>query len=103
MIRNSLVVSRAGSAEIQSCTGATITSSALEMQVAGNVDLPEMTDTSRFLNFNTGDFHLSGTQPAEIAMAATWLAGDPSTDIDGDPRPATDGTLDHAGADVPVP
>jgi hypothetical protein len=71
------------------------------MTVAGNTDLPEMTDTSWFDLFNAGDFHLSDTYPAEIATAATWLAGDPSTDIDGNPRPTIDGTPDHAGADVP--
>jgi hypothetical protein len=101
-VRNSLIVSRNESvAEIQSCAGATITSSALEMTIAGNLDLPEMTDTSWFAGFNTGNFRLSGSQPAEIATAATWLTGDPSIDIEGDPRPSADGTADYAGADVP--
>ena len=54
-----------------------------------------------FADYNAGDFHLSGTHPAPIDTAATWQAGDPAADIDGDPRPMTDGAMDHAGADVP--
>lgn len=30
-----------------------------------------------------------------------WRSGDPSTDIDGDPRPSGDGSPDFAGADIP--
>jgi hypothetical protein len=101
IIRNSVVVSRSGTDETQSCAGANITTSALEMPIVGNTDLPTMTDTSWFQNFNAGNFRLSGTQPAEISTAAIWLTGDPSTDIDGNPRPTIDGMLDHAGADVP--
>lgn len=32
---------------------------------------------------------------------ATWTAGDPKVDIDGDARAATEGTPGYAGADVP--
>jgi hypothetical protein len=37
--------------------------------------------------------------PTEIETAALWETGDPTTDIDGDSRPVTDGTPDFAGAD----
>jgi hypothetical protein len=36
-----------------------------------------------------------------IDTAAIWQTGDPTTDIDGDPRPSTDGSPDIAGADIP--
>jgi hypothetical protein len=45
------------------------------------------------------DFHITMGPP--FADAAEWSTGDPLTDIDGDPRPAIDGTPDYAGADVP--
>jgi hypothetical protein len=99
-IRNSLIISSSDTDEIQSCANATIEASALEMAVAGNTDLPAM-DPTWFVDFNFGDLHLSGTQPIEISTAAVWLLGDPSTDIDGDPRPSTADTPDFAGADVP--
>jgi len=51
------------------------------------------------------------TQPVDLrksfdglsnAAAARWRTGDPEVDIDGHPRPMIEGTLDVAGADVPV-
>jgi hypothetical protein len=83
------------------CTGATITNSALEMDVAGNISLGEMANTSWFVNYAQGDFHLSGTHPAAVNTAASWQNSDPTIDIDGDARPSTNGAPDVAGADVP--
>jgi hypothetical protein len=60
-----------------------------------------MANTSWFTGFAGGDFHLSGTHPAALELAATWMTGDPTTDIDGDARPTMDGATDVAGADVP--
>ena len=58
-------------------------------------------DTSGwFFDFEGGDFHLSGTHPAAIETAAIWQLGDPTTDIDGEPRPVTDQGPDFAGADL---
>lgn len=46
------------------------------------------------------DFHvLMGAETVD--NVAQWQAGDPALDIDGDVRPAIDGTPDYAGADVP--
>lgn len=100
VIRNSMVVSRDAGPEVV-CAGAQVTGSALEMEIQGNTVLGVMPDGSWFANYNGGDFHLSAMAPTEIATSATWQTGDPATDIDGDPRPATDGALDYAGADVP--
>jgi hypothetical protein len=94
-----LLVARADTEEL-TCAGVDISASALELDVAGNSALGSM-NTTWFINYAGGDFHLSGTHPAAINTAATWTTGDPATDIDGDPRPLTDGSPDFAGADVP--
>lgn len=53
-----------------------------------------------FIAFETGNLHV---KPGSLLLSETAIreAGDPSTDIDGDPRPLTIGALDWAGADVP--
>jgi len=97
-IRNSLLVSRQSEDEVV-CDEAILSNNALEMDVAENTSLGEMPDTSWFVSYMSGDFSLSGAHPGAIDMAATWLDGDPATDINGDARPTTNGTLDFAGAD----
>jgi len=91
-VRNSLLVARTDAPEID-CDGAQVTSSASEAGNLGNM-LP-----SWFADYAAGDFHLGIPAPTEIQIAA-WQPGDPSVDIDGDPR-VTNGQPDHAGADVP--
>jgi hypothetical protein len=56
-------------------------------------------DPGWFPNIASADFHVAAGPP--FTDVAQWQAGDPSTDIDGDPRPNIDGILDYAGADVP--
>lgn len=70
------------------------------MAVGDNTALGPMNTNWFVPAFNQGDLHLSGTHPVEIETAATWLAGDPATDIDGDARPTMDGAADFAGADL---
>ena len=59
-----------------------------------------------------GDFHLNNSPPMLVTTAVgkpnatieiIELEGidDPSTYVDGGPRPNTDGTADYAGPDVP--
>jgi hypothetical protein len=72
----------------------------MEMIVAGNTALGSM-NTNWFMNYVTGDFHLSAMHPGTIDTAAVWMTGDPMVDIDGDARVNTDGSPDVAGADVP--
>jgi hypothetical protein len=94
-IRNSIVVSQGGSSPDElSCAGADVVTSATEADV-GSADI------LWFVDFNGGDFSLSGTGATTFADIAQWQTGDPLTDIDGAPRPASDGTPDHAGADIP--
>lgn len=98
-VRNSILVAETGSNEIL-CTGATIDYSVTEMNLGGtNTGLGEM-QTSWFADYAGGDFHLA-IAPVSIGNAAQWESGDPSIDIDGDPRPAIDGVPDAAGADIP--
>jgi len=62
----------------------------------------ELTVRNCFAGFGTGDFSLTAMRPPAIDTTAQWNEGDPLTDIDGDPRPTTDGAADYAGADVPI-
>lgn len=97
-IRNSLLVSLSDEDELQ-CVSSSVETSALEMDLEGNTVLSPM-DTSWFVDYPSGDLSLAdGEYPAEIEVAATWREGDPSTDINDDPRPTADGDVDFAGAD----
>lgn len=97
--RNSLLVARTDVPEVQ-CAGASIDYSGAELDLGGtNVMLGDMS-TTWFIGFASGDFHLN-MPPIIIATTAQWELGDPPIDIDGDPRPNTDGTADVAGADLP--
>ena len=97
-VRNSLLVAASSSAEVV-CAGADINGNALESSVPGNVALGDVSP-AWLASYALGDFHLSGTHPPAIETAAIWQSGDPTTDIDGDARPSTEGSPDFAGADV---
>jgi len=119
-VRNSIIVSRAVSSDIN-CAAADISYSATEILVAGTgnaaVGSFDMADaTAWFGDYNGGDFSLApgagNTGAATFAGIAQWRAADlaavpprpaddPSVDIDGGLRPNVDGTADVAGADVP--
>ena len=100
-VRNSLITSRSADVEVV-CTGLDASYTAAEALLDGtsNVALGDM-DVAWFDGFNAGDFGLTAMHPAAVDTSAQWTVGDPPTDIDGDPRPAVDGTPDFAGADVP--
>jgi len=53
-----------------------------------------------FVDWAEGDFHVLGAGTA-LRDVAVWQDGDPSTDLDGDPRPTLSGLPDQAGADRP--
>ena len=99
-VRSSIIVAIDDVPEL-ACIGATITNTATETAVvgSGNQALGPIQATW-FTNYAQGDFSLADP-PTAVAMTAVWTTGDPLTDIDGDPRPAVDGTPDYAGADVP--
>lgn len=108
-VRSSIIVAlgimATGGVDV-ACSVAEITYTATEAPFAGtgNVavgELPFMTPGDWFAGYGTGDYHLQNDGLDLFADVAQWQAGDPTTDIDGDPRPAVDGTADYAGADVP--
>src|SRR5690606_13580194 len=100
-VRNSLLVARTGTPEMF-CDAATASGNALEMSKPGNTMLPAFA-TNWFTGWAAGEFFLSGTHPEEIEAAAQWQTGDAATDIQGTPRPTTDGSSDFAGAHTYVP
>jgi len=91
-VRNSILLSADTVPEVQ-CAGATLSSSVTEADVGFM--------SSWFMSYGVGDFHLTAAGEAVFADVAQWQQGDPVTDIDGNPRPTTDSSLDYAGADVP--
>ncbi|MEX1363133.1 MAG: hypothetical protein AB1Z98_08405 [Nannocystaceae bacterium] len=101
-VSDSLVLLQSDNSPV-TCDPATFDHCASEMMLPGadNIDLGSFNDVSPwFVNVGTGDFHLA-TPPAQVATAAQWNEGDPSTDIDDMPRPTTDGATDVVGADLP--
>ena len=108
-VRNTIVLIESDNPPV-ACDGATFVHSVSEIELPGpdevvdpgNVNTGDFSDVSGwFINTVSGDFGLSGMHPVAIDTAAQWTSGDPPTDIDGDPRPTTDGAMDFAGADVP--
>jgi hypothetical protein len=104
-VRNSVFATLSPTAEI-TCPGAVISFSAAETNPGGegSIALGAVDETimgGLFLSYGTGDYHLAAEGVTTFADVAHWTLGDPLTDIDGEPRPAVDGTADFAGADVP--
>ena len=87
-IRNSILVSR--SSDAVDCAVGTITSS---FEAEGGAY------QESWFDLDAGDLSLAS--PEDFADAATWQDGDPPFDFEGDDRPATDGSPDYPGADVP--
>jgi hypothetical protein len=54
-----------------------------------------------FVDADAGDLHLTAEGILRFLNIARWDAGDPPTDIDGNPRPTEPGTSDLPGADRP--
>lgn len=67
----------------------------------GNEAVGSVSLENFFANPFSGDYHLAGNGVTDFADIARWQTGDPATDLDGDPRPDINGSLDYAGADVP--
>jgi hypothetical protein len=88
-VRNSILAAQTNPAH--ACGAADLISTAVRPNV----------NTSWFVNYGSGNLHLSATGSTQFADIATWLLGDPPFDLDGDARPDRDGTPDFAGADVP--
>lgn len=101
-VRNSIVVAESAGGEVD-CPNAEIRESALESAYGtGNVAVGPVDTAAWFSDFAGGDLHLDldATEPM-FAGVARWQTGDPTSDIDGDPRPVVSGDSDWCGADIP--
>lgn len=98
--RNSFFVATNDADEVE-CDAASFSFSAAEMSLPGEgtVFLGPM-ELTWFTNIVQGDLHLNEPRDG-LLRAARWQPGDPTVDIDGDPRVATEGEMGVAGADVP--
>ena len=90
-IRNSLIVNESNMAGEELDCDANVVTSVLEASTS---------PTDWMSGFDSGNYELTSPDIAWLT-AATWMAGDPPTDIDGTPRPTVDGTEDVAGAHIP--
>lgn len=98
-IVNSLIASTSDGDSVVNCADLSVETSALDQDVGGtNTNLMTF-DPAWFDAFFGGVFLLTDQAPAELVTAATWNYYDPTTDIDGDPRPTEAGAPDYAGAD----
>lgn len=83
------------------CVGLEVSDSAVDavgLGGEGNLVVDEL-NPGWFVEPAVGDFHLvDGTAFDGLGV---WHTGDPTVDLDGDPRPIRDGAADVAGADVP--
>ncbi len=102
VVRNSILLGSTGGGASFECGGLEYEYNALDNGKIGgtNTHIADGLDPAWFVKPQTGDFHL---KPGDTTFkdVALWVNDDPSGDIDGDPRPTVDGTVDYAGADIP--
>ena len=86
VVHNSILV---GSGEsISGCGTLTLESNAVDgSSLGGTNDDVGPIMAGWFTNLGTNDFHLTTAGETTFMDIATWQAGDPTTDIDGDPIP----------------
>ncbi len=98
-VRNSIVVG-VDTPSIQ-CAGLEVETSAIDTDGLGGADVVVLDDfvAGWFVDAPGGDFHL--VPDTQFEDLGAWQTGDPTVDLDGDPRPARDGAVDVVGADVP--
>ena len=99
-VRNSLLFGEDDADEV-TCANIEVTYSASEQDLGGEGNESVLLSTASFANFLAADFHLSIAGAGMVANVARWTTGDPLLDLDGDARAGVDGTMEHAGADVP--
>jgi hypothetical protein len=99
-VRNSIVVG-VETPSIQ-CAGVEVETSAVDTDGLGGADVIVLDAfvAGWFVDAPVGDFHL--VPDTLFEDVGVWQTGDPAVDLDGDPRPTRDGTVDVAGADLPV-
>lgn len=83
------------------CPGITASDSALDTSgLGGSNGLLDTFNPTWFENISAADVRLSDSGAQAFGTTAAWRLGDPTVDIDGQPRPNIDGTPDSAGGDV---
>ncbi len=107
-IRNSVVIGRTNNPSVD-CMDAVVSNSLVDggdMQGESNM-IAMGSDVKPWFEDPVGGVFrvraLVDEMPSPIAEVASWAAGDPSWDYDADPRPASEGSPDFPGADVPAP
>ncbi|MEM9460925.1 MAG: hypothetical protein AAGF11_42570 [Myxococcota bacterium] len=75
------------------------------MQVGSDNVAVGATDVSWFVDYTSGDFHLTDLGQMTFMEIAQWNEGDPLddplVDIDGMPRAGVEGAMEYPGADLP--
>lgn len=99
-VRNSILFGEDDADELD-CSDAVVTYSASEQAIPGMGNESVALTTDSFDTWLSANFHLSGAGAGIVADIARWTTGDPLVDIDGEARAAVDGTMEHAGADIP--
>jgi hypothetical protein len=83
------------------CASLAADHTAATTDLGGDNSVVGAVDDGWFSNYDVGDFHLSATGQTTFMDIAEWNDGDPLVDIDGVARSGVDGTMEHAGADLP--
>jgi len=106
-VRNSVVIGRTNNPSVD-CMDAMVSYSLVDggdMQGENNM-IAMGSDVKTWFEDPVGDVFRARAVvddlPSPIAEVAQWIADDPIWDYDGDPRPATEGSGDFPGADVPA-
>ena len=96
-VRNSVLFNRHAGGPLESCGNATISHTAADENLSGTGNTLFTVEASLFANLNNGNLRLTANGLSAFDAVALWQPGDPLTDIDGQPRPTTEGP-DVAGA-----
>ena len=101
-VRNSILLAFSGSAvTTMACANLDFEGNAGDVDLGASNTFVGAVDPDWFVDRAGGDYHLSADGAFVFEGAAVWREDDPPADIDGDPRPAVDGSPDFPGADVP--
>lgn len=96
-VRNSVLV---GGGESTACADAEVVRSAVDNAMVGTTNFP-VTPAAIGTYFTATDGVYRAKADTMLGEIGSWLADDPPTDFEGDPRPTERGSMDYAGADVP--
>ncbi len=99
-VRNSVVFTSSAIGNLF-CDGATVTHTATENDIPGDGNLGGMLTADSFADFDGRDFRITGVAADALSGVGQWLTGDPTDDIDGQPRIGVDGETEPPGVNIP--